>query len=206
MKKLILAAASLVALSSGSAFAADTQSTDVTFSGTVANTCVLKQGVFSAGTNAVLSGTAGGNAGTSTVALTLADATTAALNSAGFTLTYADSYCNYAHKITIKATNGGLLNSTTGNDPVATSGAFVQRIGYDADLKWMGNSFAQGPNPSTSTTDKTGDTSATNEMPFAVNGANRADVVLTVAIASNTNPVVAGTYSETLTIKLAPQP
>ena len=206
MKKLIIAAASLAALASGSAFAADSQSTDVTFAGTVANTCVLKNAV-SSGLSNVTETSVAGNAGTSVLAITnLADATSAALNSAGFTLTYADSYCNYAHKISIKATNGGLINSTTGNDPVATSGTFVQRIGYDADLKWMGPAFAQGPNPATSTSTKAGDAASTTQIDFPVSGANRADVVLTVAIAANVNPVVAGSYSETLTIKLGPQP
>jgi hypothetical protein len=198
MKRILFAAAAIAALGfNSSAFAAPSGSADVTMSGTVAPTCTLGAPTASAQTNA----TTTPGAATSTVALTLADSTTAALNAGGFTLTYA-GMCNYAHNVGIKAANGGLLNaSAVANAPVANSGTFVQRIGYTATAAWAGQSAAV-PGATTSTSVATGVAAATVAQNTAVAGSNAGDLVLTVAIAADSNPVVAGAYSETLTLKI----
>ncbi|KAF0092808.1 MAG: hypothetical protein FD163_574 [Hyphomonadaceae bacterium] len=201
MKRIIFAATSFAAMAmAGSAFAANSQTTTAFMQGNVPDTCVLTAPTVTASTNAT-NVLLGGNGGQSTMLLTLADANTAKLNAVSFTLTYADSYCNYNHSVGIKATNGGLIASDY--DPVATSGAFIRRIGYDADIKWMGPAFAQGPNPGTSTTTDLGDTLSTAAVNFPVAGANRADLVIQVTIDnSNQTPVVSGTYTEYLTLKI----
>ena len=152
-------------------------------------------------TNATF-GSAAGNGGTTAVTITnLADAGTAVLNSAGFTLTYSNSFCNYAHSVGIKATNGGLINaSAAANAPVG--GTFVQRVGYDADVTWAGAS-TQGPKPASVTTTAAGDGAQDDAINTSVSGSNRGDLVLSVAIDNSaTDPVVSGAYSETLTLKI----
>ena len=201
MKRIIFAATSIAALTiAGSALAASSQTTTTLMQGNVPDTCVLNTPTFAAlyaSSPALV-----GNGGQSTILLTLADSTTAKLNGVSFELTYADSYCNYAHSVGIQATNGGLIASD--NDPVATSGAFIRRIGYDADIKWMGPAFAQGPNPAHSTTLDSGDATQAAAFNFPVTGANRADLVIRVTIdSSNTTPVVSGTYTEYLTVRMA---
>ncbi len=201
MKKLIIAATAVAALTASSAFADASQSTSVTFSGSVDNTCVMTTPTVTASSNAASTALAGA-AGVSTIAITnLADASTAALNAASFTLTYDGSYCNYAHKVGIKALKGGLVETADTNDVVAGSGNFVQRIGYDADVTWAGAS-TQGPDPATSYSSDEGDATKTTAINTTVTGANRGALVLSVAVAADTNPVVAGTYSETLTLKI----
>lgn len=202
MKKLIIVATAVAALAGSSAFADASQSTDVTFSGSVDKTCVLTAPTVTLSKNA--SSTAlNGASGISTIAITnLADASTAALNAASFTLTYADSYCNYNHQVGIKAKNGGMIDSGTANDPVADSGNFVRRIGYTSNVAWGGGTDLTGPAPTTVYDTDAGDASKTTKLEKNVAGANRGNLVLTVSIAADANPVVAGSYSETLTLKI----
>lgn len=195
MKRILFAAAALAAFGfNTSAMAADSATATVTMGGTVADTCTLQAPTFAATTGAPTN-TATTN--TSTVALSLADSTTAQLKASGFTLTYA-GMCNYAHQVGIKATNGGLLNAT----PVApVGGTFVQRIGYTASAVWATKTVAV-PGAITSTVSATGEIAAQAAVHEAVIGSNQGDLVLTVGIAAVATPVVAGTYSETLTLKI----
>lgn len=196
MKRILFAAAALAAIGfNTSAMAAASASATVAMSGPVDPTCTLGTPVASATTGAV----ATPGASNTGVALTLANASTAALEASGFTLTYA-GMCNYAHSVGIKATNGGLLNaSAVANAPIA--GTFVQRVGYTASAAWGGVTAAV-PGATTSTSAATGVAAAMIAQQSAVAGSNLGDLVLTVAIAADANPVVAGTYSETLTLKI----
>jgi hypothetical protein len=198
MKRILFAAAALAAVGFNTSAMADASaSAAVTFSGTNAETCTLGTPVPSAQTNAV----ATPGASTTTVAMTLTNSTSAALNAGGFTLTYA-GMCDYAHSVGIKATNGGLLNaSAVANAPVAGSGAFIQRIGYTSSVAWAG-ATTTGPAPANDTAVATGDTPSTVAIQTAVLGSNRGPLVLTVGIAADATPVVAGLYSETLTLKI----
>lgn len=199
MKRILFAAAALATIGfNTSAFAAADATATVTMGGAVVPTCTLGAPVQSAETNA----TTTPGALTSSVALTLANASTAALNAGGFTLTYA-GMCNYAHSVGIKATNGGLLQAT----PVTpVGGTFVQRIGYTASIGWAGANVAVPGGAMTSTAAATGLVAAQTANNAAVAGFNKGDLVLTVAVGSganaSTDPVVAGTYSETLTLQI----
>lgn len=193
MKRVLMAAAA-ASLFVAPAFAADSASTAIDFSGTVENTCVLEAGADSAATNASLAGT--------TVTLSdLVDDTTAVLNASGLTLTFADSYCNYAHDVDLDATNGGLISSAVSGDVVG--GTFVTRIGYTADLSWAGQAINLAP--TTDTNDFDG-AEAVDGTKIDIAGANREDLTIVFAIAQDNpnDPVLAGTYSETLTIEMGP--
>ncbi len=201
MKKLILAASAIAAMIGSNVLADASQSTSVTIGGSVTPTCIMTTPTFAAATNAS-SVLLVGPAGTSAVTIpNLADSATAALNSSDFKLTYSDSYCNYAHTVGIKATNGGLVDSGTGNDPVAGSGDFVRRIGYNSIVSWAGQDI-DGPNPATSVSTDLGDATKTSAINTSIAGANRGALVLHVVVPSNPNPVIAGSYTETLTLKI----
>lgn len=202
MKRVLMAAAAASLFASPAAFAADSQTTNITIEGTVANTCVMGTPGF-LGTNASQTALAG-NAGTSAVEITslAVSADDAALAAVEFTLTYSDSYCNYAHSVDLNSANGGLVDATP-IDVVAGSGDFVRRIGYDSTLTWAdGAAIVSDVDPTTSTAQATG--TAIDGTAAPVSGAFRGDLVLGVVIASNPNPVVAGTYNETLTVTMGP--
>lgn len=197
MKRVLMAASAVALLAAPSAIAADSQTTDITFSGSVADTCVMSAPTVTASSNAT-STALEGNVGTSVIGIdSLAtSADDASLAAASFQLTYADSYCNYAHTIDMASLNGGMEIAT----PVSVvGGTFVQLIGYDSTLTW-GAATVTDVDAATSTASATG--TPVNGTEDTVAGAYRGDLVLDVAIAADANPVVSGTYSETLTISL----
>lgn len=208
---MIFAATTIVAIavaSSSIAAGTDSQSTTVAVSGTVPNVCVLTTPTISTIMGNVTAPTLAGNSGGSDVIFPeLVNATTAKLNSTGFNLKYADSYCNYAHTFSIKAQNGGLVDQVQGNaNPISTSGAFIRRIGYSSYVRWAGPSFTNGILTSHSTTTDAGDAAQTSEVKFPVTGANRADLELNLLVtpSSANEPVVQGYYWESFTLKLGP--
>lgn len=198
MKRVLMAASAVALLATPSAFAAASQTTDITFSGSVADTCVMSTPTVTASSNATSTALVG-NAGVSTIGIdSLAtSADDASLAAASFQLTYADSYCNYAHTIDMASTNGGMVIAT----PVAVvGGTFVQMIGYDSTLTWGAASVTDVD--STTSTSSAAAPGAVNGTEDTIAGAYRGDLVLDVSIAADTNPVVSGTYSETLTVSL----
>lgn len=198
MKRVLMAAAAASLLVTPAALAAPSQTTDVTISGSVADTCVMSAPTVTASSNATASAL-NGNAGTSTIGIdSLAtSADDASLAAASFQLTYSDSYCNYAHSIDMASAKGGMVIDT----PVAVvGGTFVQMIGYDSTLTWGAASVTDVD--STTSTASNAAPGAVNGTEASVAGAYRGDLILDVSIAADTNPVVSGTYSETLTISL----
>lgn len=210
MKRILIAAVAVAAVTSGSnAFAAPNASATISMSGSSPNTCVLGKAAvqgaavnMALGTDAQTRGT--GARGNTAVTITdLASASEALLQNASITLRYANSYCNMAHEVGIQSINGGFINSTAGNDPVAGSGDFIQRVGYTSNLAWAGGTAVTGPAPTTSTTAKTADTdaAAVGVKKKAPGGSNRGALDVTIAITADTNnPVVAGSYSETINV------
>jgi len=203
MKKMLLFGAAVVALSCATApaFAAASASNGVAISGTSTPTCTLNSGVQSAATNATYTP----GAGASTLAVTtLASATDATLQTTSATVTFV-GMCNYAHNVGLMSANSGLQNASTSNDPLATSGSFIKKIGYTASYQWAGHS-STGSETLTFTNDVgTGSSAAatvTKGATFAVSGANRGNLVLQFDIAGLATPVVAGTYTDTLTVQI----
>lgn len=202
MKKLILlGAASAALICAGPAFAADSASNAISISGSSPNTCTLDSGTQGAVTNSAYTP----GAGASTLAITnLASATDASLQATSAVVTYV-GMCNYAHNVGLKSLNSGLQNNTAANDPLASSGSFIKKVGYTASYTWAGHSSGAGETLSFSNDVGTGASAAaaaTTGTTFAVAGANSGNLVLTFGITGSATPVVAGTYSDTLTVQI----
>lgn len=195
MKKLIIAATAVAALTASSAFAAADASSSVTYEGTVANTCVL--GALSA-VGSSNSGTLSGTT-VSFAAGTFADTTTAKLNANSQSLKFADSYCNYAHTVSLKSTNGGMVSTNNGAAAVV-GGTFVKMVGYTATLGWASSASAPSLSVASSTASAAGAGTATDTD--GIGGANRGDLTMDFTTTATTDPVLKGTYSETFTVQI----
>lgn len=116
------------------------------------------------------------------------------LDVAAESVTFGDSYCNAAHKIS-------LTSEFTGMQPLVTpnvfDGDFDTTVHYVASVSGWSNPVAL-------------DTSSPSLLPSiaSVGGAYRADTDLEVSIApqDSANPVVAGVYTDTLTLEIALAP
>ena len=200
-KFLLLGAATAALICAGPAFADPSASNAISISGSSPDTCTLDPGTQSAATNATFTP----GAGASTLAIgTLASATDATLQTTSATITFV-GMCNYAHNIGLQSANSGLQNGTAGNDPVAGSGSFIKKVGYTASYVWAGHTstgterlvFANdvGIGAGASAVLKKSDN-------VTVAGANQGNLVLHFDIASSSTPVVSGSYSDTLTVKI----
>ena len=202
MKKIILsvASAALVAGYATIAMSAASDDTKITITGTAENVCrvggvAASDPTASAVTN-VTSTTLDNDASTLTITDFIVDAT-AILNDAASTLTYADSYCNYAHSISMSAANGGLDHDGV---VTVTGGTFTQHVNYTATAT-MG-SQSNVLTLAESTTAVHGAT-AVKSTATAVAGANRADLTVAIDIdQSPTDPVLAGVFTDTLCIQI----
>ena len=117
------------------------------------------------------------------------DAATGGVNAAGATMTIANSTCNYAAKFSVKSTKGRV---ESGLDSAATSG-FANGIDYTADATFCGKTASITANSSGMKVD---------EKTCA--GASTSDFVVTVASAADSTPLEAGSYSDTVVVKLGP--
>ncbi|MBV9541047.1 MAG: hypothetical protein JO167_07245 [Alphaproteobacteria bacterium] len=202
MKKLrLLGAAAAALMCAAPAMAADTATNNIGISGTSPNTCTLNSGAQTAATNAAFTP----GSGSSTLAITaLASAADASLQATSATLTFV-GMCNYKHNVGLKSANSGLQNANTSNDPVAGSGSFIKKVGYTASYTWAGHSSSGSENLTFTNNVGTGASAAastTTGATFAVAGANQGNLVLQLDVAASATPVVAGTYSDTLTVQI----
>lgn len=193
IKNWLLASALAVMLPITS-FAASSDDESVAINGTVVNTCTL--GVPSQ--VGALNGSLIGGATSTSATLTftnIADATDASYTGFGsvVSLSFA-GMCNYAAKLGVQTTSGALINSNAANVPVAGSLPFSDKVMYQAAASWNG----VGPTLNTN-----GTAGIKNEQSYA--GALLADVILdiTLKLASVPgSPMLAGDYTDTLTIQL----
>ena len=108
--------------------------------------------------------------------------------------------CNYAHNVSIKSTNGVMVNGAF-VAPVAGSGAFVERVGYAANFTWAGSSAATGIADKTSTSANAA-FGAQTSSDTSIAGANAGNLDVTLTFAANASPVVSGTYTDVLTAQI----
>lgn len=189
MKKL-LASASVIAFMvvSSSAFAADDATTDIIIEGTAEEVCQIPSGpVQQSATNA----SAAGNVVTLDDFIDDIDAT---VNAASITLQFENVMCNYAAKLSLESASGGLAQQTGGSTAVSGSGSFLNHVNYTAGAVW-GTVTA----PATLTTGTGGVVTEQN-----AGGANLADLDVTISTADGSTPVLEGSYSDTLTVKVGP--
>lgn len=186
MKLRILASAAALGLLAAPASAANTASDGVLISGSQDAVCVLT------GTPAdVLLGA---------LDAPLGDAKAVVITNT--TIKYGDSYCNKAHTIELKSTNGGLTNGTalpTGSD------LFAARVDYTASIAaadWgaavelvtdgTANQFKSEPVGNAFRNDA-----------LSSGGLDSEGLLVTIkTIANATDPLLQGTYSDTLTLTL----
>lgn len=195
MKNLIKTVAIGAILICGSASAADNQQTAATFSGSVANTCVLDPITQLSGLGASLA--SGSTTAAATVNLTnIADPTTALYNPGnGINLQFS-GYCNYAHTIRLQTLSGNLKNVTSANNPVPTSNTFIQSLNYTVFGLWAGGA------PITLTADGL---ALKKSVGGAVNGSNRGLGTLSIVFSDPQDmsiPIQAGTFTDVLKMQI----
>lgn len=117
---------------------------------------------------------------------------------------YLKAFCNYAgHTVSLKSLNGGLTNIAA--TAIAEGSTFNKRIPYKAEIRdWNSGPFATldakgaGANPSTNSTQNT-ITAFTTPINTAVNTDNAS---IRIETAPDSTPLLAGAFSDTLTVKL----
>jgi hypothetical protein len=124
----------------------------------------------------------------SSVTLTqLIDPTTALANDSSITLQIAHALCNHSAWLSLGSRNGGLTSSTGAS---VMSGQFLTVVPYVAAASWGGLTL----------TLDTG--SGVKIAKGQVAGANSGSLSLNIAVLKSAAPVVQGTYSDVLTVKI----
>lgn len=183
----------------GVAHGADTDNTAVTLNGTAEPTAYFSTApVIGLGTNNNMSLTTAGDAASVVTVDDFIDDTTAKVNlGSAISLKYADVYANYAHFLGVQVTNGGLIDTTPTNVVGEITGTFIKRIDYQVSAVHT----ASGLSASVITNGTAGQ--KTNSGPSG--GAARGDLEVQITLRAPANPndpVLAGDYSDTITIQI----
>ena len=197
MKKYIMALTILGIFGSGTAFADDSQITDASLAGTVSPTCTISPMTQFSADGANLGG--GATSTAATVNLTgLANATTAMYEpGVAITLNFT-GMCNYVHNVGVQTTTGNLKAVTAANAQVASSLDFIKTLDYAATINWGnkvgslsadGTAMKKSPNRVV-----TGSYSGTGSLVISITDPSAAAIA--------TQPLIAGTWSDTLTLKI----
>lgn len=198
MNKFLLLGAATAALicASGSAFAGSpTATSTVNLTGTSPTVCTLDVNpTVNASSGSGSSFSLSGNTLTVT---SLFDTTDSHIVAGSTTLRYV-GMCNYAHNVSIKSTNGVMVN---GAFVAPVGGTFVERVGYAANFTWAGSSATTGILDKTSTSANAA-FGAQTSSDTAIAGANAGNLDVTLDFAANANPVVSGTYTDVLTAQI----
>jgi hypothetical protein len=203
MKKLLMMAAAAAVILPMGAQAADTASGSVTLSAAAPNTCAIR-GISGADVTTPFSNTAGGTDSAS-VAIAFGGSAVDPLTARAIETTKSltlDAFCNYAHVVQLQSANGGLTNTATPQ----VVGSFARRIQYDAKLiLWnsdnAGDTLAALPaagEVNSGTASLTNGTASSVTTPV-----NRSTAQVQITTRAGTdNPLLAGTYGDTLRIRL----
>jgi hypothetical protein len=180
-----LTAITAIALGASGALADDTSSasTSFTITGVAVPVCVLSSPAASGSSvNATFA--------LNTVSLTqLIDPNTALVNDSALTLEVSHAMCNYAAWLSLGSRNGGLTSSNA-SGVASGSGGFLTVVPYTAAATWGGMSVSLDT------------TSGLKVAKAQATGANSGSLVINVATQKSQLPVVQGTYSDVLTVKL----
>lgn len=181
MTRSLIAAAFLLGASSASAERLNPRQ-EVTVAGSAQPACVIKAPAQARGTNVSFAAT-GANAGEIRISQ-LVDPSTAQVREAQVALLL-PIVCNSAHRFLLKSSNGGLQR----DGATAANNNFRARVPYEVSAMWQGRQLRQ-------TTDAAGD--------FAIDvpGSGAGDLALTINIQPGGQPLVAGSYSDTITVQL----
>ena len=190
-------AAGMLAVAALPAYAAPDANAVINMTGSSPDTCTLAFDSQSGATNASF---ADGTPSTLTIT-NLADATTALGQEFSINIVY-DAMCNYAHNVSLQSTSSGMI---AGTPPTVLSGTFDLRVNYDAALSHSGNAACAGNDLNLTTSgDIATVTPAVQTQTAVVAGACDGQLTLNVSEAAGggVNPLVAATYTDTLTLQI----
>jgi hypothetical protein len=173
-------------LSSLTAQAQESASSQFTITGTAPKVCALPAPVTTGtATNATFA--------SNTVTITqFVDPNTALVTPSSLSLQFPNTLCNYAAKVSLQSQSGGLVSSNAST--IANgSGAFLQNVPYTASATWGNVNLVL-------------DTSSSKGSALTVSndtgGATAGNLTLTIATAASSLPVAQGTYQDKLTLKI----
>jgi hypothetical protein len=203
MKKLLMLAAAAAAILPMTAQAAESAEGAIALNANASNTCAIRG--ITAGSGTVLAtpfnNTTGG-AASATATLNLGndamDPTTALTLATTKNLTL-NAFCNYAtHNVSLKSTKGGLVNAAA----TTTVGDFNRRIHYTANITGWDSTSAVASFTTTGLLTSASESPDTGSSPVtAATNVTNANLVITT-VADTTNPLLAGSFGDTLTVKL----
>jgi len=180
MKRLFIA---LALLSTASAVSAEVVNPrqEVTIAGTANPACVIKGPALAHGSNISFAPT-GANAGE--IRFTqLVDTSNAEVREAQVDLLL-PIICNSAHRFVLKSGNRGLM--LAGAAPA--SGPFRSVVPYSVKATWQGQQLDQS--------------SEAGDFIIDMPGSGAGDLSLSIAVPPGGQPLVAGSYSDTITVQL----
>lgn len=125
----------------------------------------------------------------------LLDENTAMVKASEVIISYPGTMCNWAATLSVASANGAMIRTSGTDTAVAGSGQFLDRIHYTVNVQW-GQISIDNFNTALLTGDR--------KISKATGGANRADLIVTVRTAEGNTPVLNGTYTDTLTVKVGP--
>ena len=152
--------------------------------GTAPAACVLRAPVVDAASNASFAVT---GASSAQIAITQLVDTQTAISLASTIELSLPVTCNASNTVTVRTTNGGLRRVGSAAR-AATPGGFSEFLGYRLGLDWAGQSLDQ---PSTA-----GGATIVSPQP------GRGNMVLRVATAAGSGPLVAGRYDDAIVIEI----
>lgn len=195
MRNIVVApiAAALIAATAGSAIAANTSSWQFNLQTTVPGTCSIQNGHTVGALNAVV-----GAPGTSPTTINFSPAvnqTTAFLSAANATWA-ADAMCNnFATQATLASQSGTMFNAAL---PTVVAGAFLTKVDYTVVGNWASVTLlpliANRP-PQTPVSSAT-----------PIGGAINGPLQLTFQVPASGVPLVAGSYTDVMTLTLFTNP
>lgn len=175
-----------LALASGQPHAQEVQasSQQLRLAGTAPSACVLSAPSIGSATNASFAVT---GASSAQIAITqLVDPQTAVSLASTIELNLPVT-CNASNTITLRTANGGLRRVGAAAGQTAASGGFAEFLGYRLGVDWAGQSLDQASTAGTAT--------------IASSQPGRGTMVLRVATAAGTGPLVAGRYDDSIIIE-----
>lgn len=108
-------------------------------------------------------------------------------------ITYPRVMCNTRSELTIESDRGAMVSQNTGLQAAPGSANFDDRVNYTVNGSWGGSAISL-------------DTASKKSVVVPSNGANEADLNLTIVTAEGVGPMLEGTYRDTLYITLRATP
>jgi len=178
-------------LSSVEAYADSEASMDFTIEGTAEQVCIMPEPSVMSSDNTSVSG--------QTITIdTLINEGDATLNTASVQLKFPDVMCNYPAKVSIESGRGGLIRLDQGAaEALAGSEEFKDRIDYRVSGSWGTLQLPQFT---------TEGVSERYSESVQADGANKADMIVNLTVDGQEIPVLTGSYTDNIVVKVGLQP